>query len=443
MFHRDSKPKIRLNAKRLKDLNEVLSPKRLLDNDKRQELINNIKSSSGFSDSQFTSLVQTLLHNYVNYCQSLPETSNAFYTDECGLLDHALNRTEAALSLFSEYVVDDGSGFSEIQKLWCYVLLSAGILQGVGKLILEFNVNLYDFHGKKLHKWNPLLESLVKVGSYFDYEFENAENDKFRKRLNLLMAKTIMPKDGYEWIASDKEVLANWLALLNEDYDEAGTLGAILIRADAIALQRYFNKFLVRINSSRGKLQRIKAFVEKTPEALADKEKIIGSEFINWLMNQLESRKIYLNKAPLYMVPGGLIMSTEMFKWFVREHPEYKSWQAIQKALLSLELHQENPDGSAISRFEQSKNHQIVSGVVLKDYAVALPEKVEVYDPNSGTHQELTPVEVIHKAQVNSDFSNRYQSQVAPTVSMLQANGRWVPNDSVINNNTLSSKQRG
>ena len=51
-----------------------------------------------------------------------------------------------------------------------------------------------------------------------------------------------MPVSGFAWIASNPQVLAVWLALLNEDQRSAGTLGAILIRADAIGYSTLFTR---------------------------------------------------------------------------------------------------------------------------------------------------------------------------------------------------------
>ncbi len=146
-----------------------------------------------------------------------------------------------------------------------------------------------------------------------------------------------MPASGFAWIASNPEVLAVWLALLNEDYRSAGTLGAILIRADAIAIQRYFLAFMARSGARRsGRYGRAVTFTGGVPESITEKEQAIGVEFIQWLIKSLDEGRIMVNKAPLFMVPGGMLMCPEMFQLFVREHPEYKNWQAIQNGFLSL-----------------------------------------------------------------------------------------------------------
>ncbi len=409
MFHRQRKNTVSASIKSLKDLLPLTTASHFLMENKRQGLLEKIKSYSGLETARYESLCSSLITNLISYCQNLPDSSNSYYSQAGGLVDYALNRTEAALGLFQEFMVIGHDGLSEEQKLWQYALYSAALLQGIGKLLVDYQVNLFDINGQLLKQWNPLLESLNNIGSYYNYEFQKEGDLGFRRRLNLLLAKAIMPVSGFNWIASDQKVLAVWLALLNEDQSSAGTLGAILIRADAIAIQRYLAEFLAKSNLGRssGPFGRAGTFAGGTPESLVEKELAIGAEFIQWLMNALANKLIMINKAPLWMVPGGFIMSAEMFQLFVREHPEYKNWQAIQKAFVSLNLHRIAPDGSLLNRFEQTQNQQMHQGLVFSEYAVALTDVVHVYNPHTGTIETMSAVEFIHNAQENTGFVPR------------------------------------
>jgi integrating conjugative element relaxase (TIGR03760 family) len=426
LFHRQRKSTLAAHSKSLKDLTSMVSPTQFLADNKRQALLQKINGYSGLESSRYDSLCITLIDNLINYCQNLPESANSYYAQAGGLVEHALNRTEAALGLFQEFMIQDQAGvFSEEQKLWQYALFSAAILQGIGKLYMDYRVNLFDVNGQLLKQWNPLLESLGNIGSYYDYEFKKEGDIEFRRRLNLLMAKALMPVSGFTWIASNPQVLEIWLALLNEDQRSAGTLGAILIRADSIAIQRYLAEFLLRAQSGRsGPFGRAGTFSGGVPESVSDKEQALGIEFIHWVMKSIENGLIMINKAPLMMVPGGFLMCAEMFQLFVREHPEYKNWQAVQKAMLSLGLHRLAADGSLTSRFEQTQNQQMHSGVLLADYAVALPEVVTVHNLNTGKTQRMSATEFIHSAQENSHFMQHSTLMVEP-MQKLSATGQW------------------
>lgn len=405
----------------------MISPEQFLAEEKRKNLLTQMNDLSGLEASRYDSLCAVLIDNMVHYCQNLPETTNSYYSQAGGLVDHALNRTEAALSLFKDFMVQEQAELSEEQKLWQYALYSAAILQGIGKLCIDYKINQFDTNGQLLKAWNPLLESLVNTGNHYDYEFEKEADIEFRRRLNLLMARTLMPASGFAWIASNAQVLAVWLALLNEDYRSAGTLGAILIRADAIAIQRYISEFMVKVLGQRGgRYGRAGTFSGGVPESLIEKEQAVGVEFIQWITKSIEEGRIMINKAPLFMVPGGMLMSQEMYQLFMREHPEYKNWQAVQNGFLSLGLHSLAADGNVTGRFEQANNQQMHSGVVFSEYAVALPNQVEVHHMATGKVESMSAVELINKAQYTSQFSQQHNVVAIPALQSLTANGQWV-----------------
>lgn len=441
LFHRPGRKASLPNAKPLKELSAIVSPIQVLTDNKRQDLLSRIIESSRLGPSRFDGIGLNLIHNFINHCQALPETSNSYYASPYGLLDHALNRTEAALSLFRQFILqEEGAELTEEQKLWTYALYTAGILQGIGKLQVEYHIGLFDVNGHLLKQWSPLLESMASVGDYYHFEFQKEGDDDLRRRLNLLLARLLMPASGFAWIVSNPQVLAIWLALLNEDMRSAGTLGAILIRADAIAIQRYFNEFTVKGLGGRGggRGGRISTFVDILPESVADKERLMGIEFIKWLTLAIASGQIMINKAPLFSVPGGLLMSAEIYKWFVREHPEYKNWQAAQQAFLKLGLH-----GATDARFENPQNQQMLNGVVFEKFAMALPEQVQVYNLKTGKTSTMSATEFVHKAQFDHQFHAQEQKGNPGSLQHLSSSGQWETPVADQPTQQAGNKQRG
>ncbi|MBA3536841.1 MAG: TraI domain-containing protein [Tatlockia sp.] len=427
MFNRYGKKGKSVQTKPLKDLTGIIPAALMLAEEKREILMQQIRQSSALDEPRFDSLGLSLLNNFINHCQSLPDTSTSYYSQQGGLLDHALNRTEAALSLFQQYLmVDAQAEITEEQSLWLYALFSAAILQGVGKLQIDYIIDLYDNNGQFLKQWNPLLESLVDVGSYYSCDFQKESDEEFRRRLNLLIARLLMPASGFAWIASNPEVLAIWLALLNEDFEAAGTLGAILVRANAIAIQRYFNQFLLKTHGSRGgRYGRVGTFTG-VPESVADIEQQIGIEFIQWLTKSLDAGRLMINKAPLLMVPGGLMITSEAFDSFMREHPDYKNKQAALNGFLSLGLHSLGADGTVYSRFEQISTQQMHSGIVFAEYAVALPTEVQLYNLHTGKSMPITATELIHQAQFSGQYFISQQAAYSSTrMAHLNKAGQW------------------
>ena len=431
MFHRQDKKEKLLSTKPIKDLTPVLTPVQLLSEDKRQELLKQLKTLMAFDSSRYETLCASLVHNIANHCQSLPETSNSYYARSGGILDYALSRTEAALQLFRQYIIQQDNGdLSEIQNLWLYALFSASLLKGIGKLQIDYHVNVFDNHGHAIQSWNPLVETLMSVGNHYQFEFKPDREDKItlRQRINLLFAHQLMPNQGFSWIASDPNVLATWLALLNDDWRSAGTLGALLVRADAAAIQRYFHDYILpRTHQRVARSGRIGTFVDgaSTPETLFAKEQLLGVEFINWLKGALEAGHLMVNKAPLLMVSGGLLIGSEAFKLFIQAHPTYKNWQAVQSGFLSLGLHRLNADGAIFSRFEQTNNQQIHNGILFSNYAVVLPQSLRLHNLYTGAVTPVSAIELIHLAQLNHPFARQNQATSQQALQKLTTTGEW------------------
>ena len=110
-------------------------------------------------------------------------------------------------------------------------------MQGIGKVTVDLHVELYDRSHRHLKEWSPLEGNMVTSGANYKYDFDNPFPDDFRNRATILLARQLMPEEGFRWIASDKDLFAIWLALLDEDHRGARNLGPILWRADALCIQ--------------------------------------------------------------------------------------------------------------------------------------------------------------------------------------------------------------
>lgn len=425
MFQRKGKKTKAPHKKSLNNLTEIQVPVELLLLEKRQETLTHLKEGVDLEEERYQAIAESLVHNVVNHCQSLPDSLNSHYRLSGGLIDYALNRTEVALQLFHNFIVKEGAALTSEQQLWAYALFSASMLKGLGKLQTDYQVDVYDINGQFLKVWSPLLESLTALGSYYSFIYEKNQEESFRCRVNVLIAKLLMPASGFAWIASNQEVLAVWLALINEDWQSAGTLGALLIRADAIAIQKDLLNLQQKVGGAQAGGHRMGTFADGSKDSLLEREQGIGAEFIFWLIQALESGQLMINKAPLFIVPGGMLMTADLFKLFVREHPEFKSWQVVQNGFLSLGLHQMAGEGELISRFEQIGSQQMISGILCADYAVALPERVQAHNLRTGQVSKVSAIELIHQSHNHSDFFAHTSSEKASGLEFLNSEGKW------------------
>lgn len=429
LFHRQDKPAKPLSTKPLKELTAVTTPNEFISSGKRMDLVQSIQDLSALNLQTFEQMGKSLIHALINYCQLLPETANSYYALAGGIVDFALNRTEAALRLFNQYLIlNESNEPSEIQQLWLYALLSASLLQDIGKLQIDYQVQPFNSKGEAFAVWNPIHQSLHLAGHYYQFSFEadHPEKTALRQRLNLILAQLLMPKEGFDWIASDPEVLAAWLALLSDDWQSAGTLGAILIRANAIAIQRYFDEHLIQHVSKQAKPQaRVGTFIVNPQEENVAKDQLIGVEFIKWLTKELGAGRMLINKNPLLMVPAGLLIMPETFKLFIQHSPVYKNWQTVQRGFLSLGLHRNNANGGPLSRYEQNNTHQMHEGVLFEKYAIALPQSVKMQNIYTGKVAALSALELVHLAQYNHAFTEHGNGATPHPMHHLSASGKW------------------
>jgi integrating conjugative element relaxase (TIGR03760 family) len=423
-----------VKAKQSSSLTRIFNYAQAMAGEKRQNTINAIQKHMTFDGDKFDELCVSLLKNLVDYYQDLAETRNSYFSEKGGLVEHALSRTEAALSLCRAYFLagDDKqeNSLSEMQLLWLYALFSAGALQGIGKLMTDYIIEVFDEQGDYKGRWIPLHASLKDSGYFYDYETDNQKPDAHRRRLNVLLARQLMPEKGFEWISSNPDVLEIWLALLSEDHRSAGTLGPILIRADALAINRYFaEKNAKDFGKDRAKFAKATTFgiPSRDKDAIPSANENSGEAgvvFIKWLNKALASGKLMINKAPLFVVPGGMLMNPDIFKYFIREHPQFKNWQEIQQSFLGLNLHSVDSGGNAVQRFKEAKNNQIHTGVVFSKYALVLPETVNIMNMNTGVVKQSSALDAINNL-TGSNFYASSKGQTPAAMKSLNAQGQW------------------
>ena len=379
----------------------VMSTEKLLKHANRGNLLQEIYKFMGFSQQQSDLLCLPLIHQVLQYCQQLPDSTCHYYSDTGGLVDYLLNRTHAALELLPLFLLPNDLDLrTDEQRIWIYALFTAGMLQGLGKLYTDYNVDFFDQKGGYLDTWNPLLEKSLLPDQYYDFQFKQIHEHDCRRRVNLCLAKQLMPLSGLEWISSSPEIFEIWLALVYEDDDSAGMLGALLSRAKIIAQQRYLEDFLSRHEDRHP--PRVSSFVDVPAQQLIEeKNLLLGAKFLQWLTYALANGHLQLNKYPdCLLLQDGLFIGVEVFKQFVRSNPQYKNWRTVQHALESWRLKQSNLNNDAYGKHMGS----------LIDLSV-IPDVVHEYHA------------VSNKVDVRSSLK---VTQTSPQIQQLNLQGKWL-----------------
>lgn len=418
-----SKERSAINPASIKPINKLIAtekPEVAVNNKRHIQLLQQIQASFQVEQKTFDNMVMPLVHKAVKYCQKLPDSS-MYYAQPGGLFDFVLNRTEAAMALLQQtLILEKDNKPSEEQRLWQYALFSAAMLQGLGKLYTDYEIDIYDMHGYFIKRWQPLLESIVTAGRYYDYKLLHGNDIDFRNRITPLIARKILPKAGFERIISDQEVFATWLALLNEDKDSVlGPLAAILERANDIAIQRDINNYLAMYASGEGLNKRPMSFVDNNFDRQY-KEKILGAEFIVWLTESLENGKIILNKEPLLLEvrEASVVLHPSVLDVYMQEHKKLKNRVAMQKAFLAWNMHLLT-DAAAQSLGQRSEAGTTKIAV----NTAILPEKVLVYNAKNAKITKVSTLELVN----NMGAFNRVNPALTKApISKLDAAGKWI-----------------
>ncbi|MCH9757003.1 MAG: TraI domain-containing protein [Gammaproteobacteria bacterium] len=383
MFERPRK-KVNHNA-HLHGLTTIVPANQLILKHKRPEQITALAETCQFKPPRFTTLCQTLFYHLLNYTQQLPETTNSYFSSPGGAFDHALSRTKAASDLFQTFLLQEPHAeLSEEQQLWWYALFSAGLLRGIGKLPLDYAIELYNPHGHLIKTWEPLLEPLINTGYAYKFDTVNNNQDEtFRQRLNIILAQQLMPKEGFTWLTTNLNVFEVWLALLHEDSASSGSLGLILDRADAIAIQEDLINLPPGIYNPKKTGGRTNSFIDTPGDSLIEREQFVGAEFVKWLLANLEASKLTFNQHPLINVAGGTLIGPDAFKLFVRESPMFKNWLAVKQGVMSLDLHDKTPG------ITDDKS------LILKG-SIALPAKFQHQASKNAAPTETNAIEARH-----------------------------------------------
>lgn len=440
----------------------LYTAEKLLENKKYQGLINQCTQLLDFTQDQKTAYLTPLMQQFVEFVQNLPETRNSYFSKPGGFIDHALMRTTSALSMCRAYFSAESTDKKSTQlgateMLWMYTLFSAGIFNGIGKVFSDLVIELYDAEGKHLDRWNPFEGSMLETAAFsYDYDFEQARHiDLFSRRLSVLLAKQLMPFQGFAWISSNKEALSLWLALLEDNQRDAGTLGPFIVRADALAINTYFDEkrmqreysnLDIEAKNETDKIAKEKDDNEKKQEEnqekseaqnednkekleQKEKEKILlrfsatlnpetdkpqagteadkaekrnpntqaGIEFLKWLTNQLKAQRMDFNDSIFYMPAGAIFLPTVLFEEFRKKNPYYRSALDVIESFNRLQLQTKGSEQNDMHTFVRQSAESIkkIQGIVLGNAQLILPKTVNIRLGN-GLKHEVNSSELPH-----------------------------------------------
>ncbi len=219
----------------------VVPAERLLAQGDRPALRRRIDRLLSVPRPQLETLFHEAILSYARFVQQLPASEAHHHAGAGGMLDHGLEVVANALALRRGHLLPQGAEPERLargQDLWTYAVFTAALLHDIGKPAVDQRVLMLDARQRPLGTWDPWQGPMNRRALWYRVEFVRDRTRGLHERVAPLLARFIVPAAGLSWLASDREVLAAWVATISGDRDNGGALGEIIGRADGESVAR-------------------------------------------------------------------------------------------------------------------------------------------------------------------------------------------------------------
>jgi hypothetical protein len=277
--------------------------------------------------SRFNYFYLPIIQKFADFVQDIPLIQHVFLNQQINFLERGLERSSRTLSLCLEFFFPQEVNFSNISEkntLWIYAIFTAALFLDIGKLAVKYSIKLYKNEEEdSFKKWNLHLGAINEAYKYqIDYIKENLDN--LKHAITPILARQILNSatnislegEGFNWIASDLNVLETWLNLLSgkEDRIPMTSFMSMVPRAEIEVLEN----------------TRISAQIQTTDPA--------GEAFLQWLRKELADGKILINEkdAKINVSNEKIFISVDIFQEFSDKNPNYKHPEVIEKQFIDV-----------------------------------------------------------------------------------------------------------
>lgn len=403
----------------------IETAKTILEAPDRKKVLARLQTLLGLPLERYEALCEPLIHRFAEFVQSLPETQNSYFAQHGGLLDHMLQRVLIALEIVQKHFLLEGkaeSGLTEEQTLWTYTLFTAALFHNIGTVSANITTQIYDRNRRFVQEWQPLDGPMISQGHYYKYDFTLPAGEHFKQHTSALLARQLMPLDGFRWISSDKELFAIWLSLLHGDMQGGGVLGPILLRANALAIHQYFIH-LVDLKAQDDASRRTRFMLTLAPARIDDatRQLLLGLEFLDWVNLGIESNHITIDKDNIYQTEDGLLITDDAFKDFVKQS-EMKNitWQGVQASFIKMNLHVAGNYGVALRGYMNISDNKRFEGLVMPLDHITSQITAETLRHSARAQNNFVQLPGKVTLQTTGKLQNPAQYKIGPNGQLVQ-----------------------
>ncbi len=259
-------------------------------------LIEQLAKLSGLSSEQHDLLYKQFIFNFVEFVQVLPTKID----DALGsLMNEGLVRGINALHAMV-------SSHESIALLERYAVFTAAVLLDIANVVTNQKVFITDEEGRFVEEWRPFEGPLTKVPHAEFYKLMPLASNYLRSAYSIttILARQLLPKEGFSWLTSDLGVFTDWLeALQGED---SGGVGRF-VRA-------------IQLSKRPGVEEWVSGLPAVNVTQAESPATVHADAFFAWLKEGLAKKQIKVNTADagVHVTPGGVfIEKAGVFKQFV------------------------------------------------------------------------------------------------------------------------------
>lgn len=276
----------------------VLPSTSLLGATRHQALLQEIQQLSGLSEAYFKGLYRTTINRFVEFVQLIPEEpQNALG----GLLNLGLARATLALRQYVQETISK----VETDPLLNFAVFTAGLFFDVARVISQQKIIICDETGKYLQDWYPYSGNLSEKGVeyYKMYPFNSTPYEALNHESAALLARQLMPQEGFLWLSSDLELFIDWLTSLRGDHSQEGRKICRILS-------------LLRLEDILGLMKNLP---QSSFETIVVKELPVEEQFLLWLQDGINNGNIGVNAAhaPVHLQEDMLYLNNDIFTRFI------------------------------------------------------------------------------------------------------------------------------
>src|SRR3990167_5778556 len=204
---------------RERSLFPVLSADQLLSGLERRRIIEQVTLFSGLEAKEFASYYTPLLNHFAEFVQVIPTSPGGRLG---GLMNEGLRRGLVILQNVHERVNN------KIDSQFAFAAFSAALLFDVGKVVAQQKIIISNKSGEYIQVWSPYAGLMKEFGEYYKMRSYGTTPVRLSPYVPAVLARQLLSKKGFLWIAENNKLLNMWLAALSDDEGGAGGLGQLL-----------------------------------------------------------------------------------------------------------------------------------------------------------------------------------------------------------------------